>query len=407
VARTFVAALLVGLFAGAAVVAALVIGGVTKLPVTLAFGAVLVLGLLAGESTLARALGPRGPFAASCTVASLAPFVWLAARWALSEPLVASGFRCGTPLATAMIFAPFFVGAATVVAFLGFAKLFAGTYRWLDRPWVAIAKATLLLGGLLVLLATVRIVGRPEPDAWRGRLPIVAELGALTFRPWVDPVPAPPHQAVLDERAELAPGVVLLRGCRLDVGCSVALLRDGKAGDRIGVDRGEVVVRRMKNGFLFDGGRWSHGALGDDGRRRDVNLDDVASELSAPRGWLVGAWGTLLVGAFFVVRALRIRVDLAGLRDGAVHDDGIVLEDGSEWPVPAPGFALGTRVLARDSTVVPQFRNDPTPSFVVGSKEALAAAARHLATRHALLGSTILLLGLAPLAAAALSRLVL
>lgn len=402
-----------GVVAGATLVLALVVASAVHAPITVVYGALLVAAWLAARGPSARVVGPHGPFAAAGAVVFVVPFVWLGARMALSEPLVVSTYgRCGTPMAMAAIAAPFIVGAA---GFLGFliservgARVPAPGPR-LTRFLLGAATIGLVLATAMVVRATLRTRGRPAPDAFIEGLPFVARLGDLPFGPYVDPAPPPSdHGPAFSEQATLPTGEVLLRGCDA-TSCRVALRVAGKAPAALGVlgVGRETFVRRLPNGYVFATPTWVEGALTHDGRKLDVHVHDLATNLSAPRGWLAGALVATALAALAVSRARRLRADTEGLLDGVVVDEGVVLEDGSVWaPGPtAAALPVGTAVLAR-SPAAPTFRDVPQPPFVPGSKAALEAAVRRdvlLTTTFALL---VLLLGLAPLAAAAWSRLV-
>lgn len=408
--RRFLSAMASGVVAGTTLVLALVVASALHAPITVVYAALLVAAWLAARGPSARVLGPHGPLAAAIALVFVAPCVWLGARMALAEPLVVSTYgRCGTPMAMAVLAAPFVVfGVAFVGFFVGerIAARASAPGPRLERLLVSAATLAVTLAAVTAGLALLRTRGRPAPDGWIESLPVVARLGDLPFRPYVDPAPpAPDHGPPFTEQATLPPGDVLLRGCDA-TSCRVALLVAGKTPSAIGVGR-ETLVRRLPNGYVLAAPSWVEGALTRDGRRLDVRVDDVAANLSAPRGWLVGAIVATILGGLAVARARRLRADTAGLLDGVVAADGVELEDGSVWPrgPAAAALPIGAAVLAR-VPAPPTFRDVPQPPIVPGSKAALEAAVRREAVLAATFALVAVLLGLAPLAAAAWSRLV-
>lgn len=373
-----------------------------RLPVSAAFAFAVLFGV-AAFSRLARAkVGPRAPLALAFGALVLTPFVFLGAADALSEPLVSSHFRCGTGQAIAILFAPFVLfawGAGAVM--LGFLVQGRSERRALDLATRCLG-ALALIGGLVVVsLATLRARHGIEPDRF---------ITAVKARSVATDVSRLSWSAVEElehvERADLA-GRTLFRRCTVEGYCNVSFTPDATASDggaSIGKREDPTLMIETSGFTLFLSSGYTSGALDRAGRRADVRLSDVASELSAPRGWIAGGWLAMFGALGFLLLSRTRTVDLRALHDGVVEASGaILLDDGTLWPQPSGvAYPEGTRVVAHRSDEVATFRRDAGPAITLGTLEAMRGEARIRATTWCALSLATTALGLAPLIAASL-----
>ena len=396
-----------GVAAAGACVAAIVLGGLTRLPITVLFGVILV-GSLAMTAPMVRArVGPRAPIVLAVAAAALSPCVYVAAAIALSEPIVSAHFRGEAPLASLIVFAPpllvIFAGVATLLAHWVVGR----ERRWLDRGLVLGTLVALVVGTLATTFAVRRSFAKPDPDRWIAAQPVVAELSSLRWS-HTEVAPAHPADRPLETlRARLDAHTTLFSTCDAEGRCELSLLgSDRKPGPVVGVAAGRVILRSAQVGYVFSGADGGSGALDKQGVPQDLEVQDLATELSAPRGWIAGAGAALALAALAVVRARRClaRRDLV---DGVVDGASVRLADGGRWPLP-PGTTWpdGARVVACFPRVMPTFRSDHTPSLELGSTGDSALDARARTTFLFALAWASLALGVAPLLAAASQRLV-
>src|SRR5262245_30473463 len=87
------------------------------------------LALVGAGAVLARGsrwgAGARGPVVASHAIATVAPWIFLGAAYASSEPLVQSSWRCGTGEMGLVVIAPFWILIAVMATSLVAWPLFA------------------------------------------------------------------------------------------------------------------------------------------------------------------------------------------------------------------------------------------------------------------------------------------
>src|SRR4051812_35562023 len=123
-----------------------VMASAAGLPMSASFVFAVLFGARVFSGSAAAKL-PRAPLALAFAALSLAPFVFLGAGDALSQPLVSSHFRCGTGQAIAIILAPFglFAWAAAAVM-IGFAVQGRSERRAVDFATRGFALVAVALG---------------------------------------------------------------------------------------------------------------------------------------------------------------------------------------------------------------------------------------------------------------------
>lgn len=440
--RLLVVAVVTGVIASGAFIAGLVVRGLgnERVP-ALSIMAAVLLGLKLGLDRAARWAAPsQGVVATSLAAAGLAPLFGMGALWAMSDPLVASTFRCGTGdmmLITMVPVVLFFGGSLGILLAAGF---LAGGRGEALRPLIrGAALLATLAAAALVGLSVARAVRKPDVDRYVDSLPVTDTLPPVTEtlgpRPVQkshdEPRAVPTHTDVLGD-------IAVYRACWSD-SCDVAVadasvlrgslapheLRSlGAPGELLSVRRDEahrfVVIEG--SGRIAFGVRGHFPDAWPSSRGRsvvwpavDIGVRDVASSASPPLGWILGGAAGLLAAcallAASAMRSRRMRAVLHGV-PGVLGENGwIHFEDGrpSMRADPAAGVAPGP-VLVIEGTRSPGAYRE---SDVLGASQLVAGtraewderAAAGAANLHAWAIATATL-GAAPLAAAASAGLV-
>jgi hypothetical protein len=392
--------------------------------------------LLAGKPLLdllaRRAIGPRGPLATTLALAAAAPLITLGALDALSQPVVYSGVgRCGTPRMSFLMMVPLALVPAGAAAMLVALVLVARRRAFVDR--VVRPLGAVVAAGATVLLAAslVKAARRPDPDHYDASLPVVALVRAANFRELVGSgalpsaskgMRSPPWRFETD-----LGGAVLSRLCD-GKRCLVELIPPTAHRREIGpydwdehaymLSHGdaeedetlEVRLDRAHGVWVLEKPWGSSAQVGADLAQADVYARDIASSLSPPRGWIVGAAGGLALAGLALLlrrRADRARATLAGGREGTLGESGVVTFPGDDHPVRvAPGqrLAVGPVVVLPGPTAPGGVYRGDGPLLgarvACGSMDDLLAAARDRGIRLDAMSLALAALGAAPLAAA-------
>jgi hypothetical protein len=326
----------------------------------------LALLLLASAPLLGRigrwALGPRGPVAAAIAIALVAPMIVLGAFHELSEPLIyAQPPMCGTPRMTLEMSVPpaMFVAGATSALLAALLVAYGGPR--LDRALHALVAALAAITAVLVGGSILRAARYPDTDHYVRALPIVAEVPAasgllqilaadpLVRRTAPDRAADIPRSSVFLYDADLG-GALLRRTCAAHR-CRATFVPRGTPKNQVRYDWWEVeetaiiTARGAPTHALWvveaEGAR---AYLGPDFERSDVRVRDVASSVSPPIGWILGAAGGLaLAGAALALRrrAAHRRAAIAEGRAGTLEPSGLVKVTGDDHPLRvAPGQTL-------------------------------------------------------------------
>jgi hypothetical protein len=380
--------------------------------------------------------GPRlGPAARPLAAVFGAPALLVLPAVMMSEPVVQSAWRCGTPAVAAALMMPvlaFFVGLVAAAIGCVVAAIAGRRLARLARLAPIIAGAAMITVAVLCVAAGVRAARHPVAGAWAAALPVIGTL---------DP-DAPAGDAVRACGAVVA-RVELPQGSRtVLVGCEPAVpgrspgglvggrpslvlgdpagqpLADGPSHlDRITADRGAPVAIRVdaRHGLVVvtQSGVVLGAMDGSSGELVDVPLRLVASEVAPPLGTIAAAVvGLLVAGA----RVRRARQERAAMRRVARGTEAMVDEAG--WVAPSdggdgfrpPGAPLppGEAVVLGRPAAGP-FRGgaDRRAWVLPGARAEHVEAHRARATAFDLEAAAALALTAAPLVAAALLGLVL
>lgn len=406
----------------------------------LAVTAALLLVLKLGVDRMARWAAPsQGVVATSLSAAGLAPLFVVCALWAMSDPLVASSWRCGTPEMEALAGAPvlfFLSGSLGTLLSLG---VLGGGRGEVFRPLIrGTALAATIAAGALVSLSVVRAARKPDIDLYIDSLPVMATLPPLgeaemqeSIRMKDEP-PIPVHTDVIGDLA-------VYRACQVDH-CGVAVGDAGGARTSVPQEQlrsfdkptGAPISVRLDEAHHFivleRPGRIAFG------RRPyfpdpyssmevesalwptvDIGVRDVADSASPPLGWIVCGCAGLLAacGLLFAnaLRSRRSRAVLAGAA-GVLGENGWVhFEDGraAARVDPGAGIATGPVLVLKDTAGPAAYRESDllgASHLVAGTREEWAErAAARAADLHAWAIATAML-GTAPLLAATTAGLV-
>jgi hypothetical protein len=364
---------------------------------------VFAFALLVGARIFTRAASakaPRSPLALAFGALSLAPFVLCGAADRFTRPLVSSHFRCGTGDAMAIMMAPFGLFAWAVVAVLvGFVVMGRSERRALDLATRLLAGVAVVLGSVLLVLATLRSVGRIEPDRWFATASAKSPSIDLTTLPW--------QPATEDAQKAEVFGRTIFRTCSSGDYCSVsfdAANPKGLESMGIGTPRDHATLTHVGNVYVFSIRGYPDGAWDEQGHRTDISPSMVRSELAVPRAWLAFGWLAAATALGFLLFSRSRKVDLEGLRDGVVDATGsILLDDGTLWPQPRDTeWEEGQRVIAKPPREIESFRTDATPTFTLGTLEDLRGTERVRTTTAAAFALATIALGVAPVVAALL-----
>jgi hypothetical protein len=368
---------------------------------------------VAGVAALAAAhfgrLRPSFAVPAAVGLLFTVPLVGLAAVFTLSEPIVASHWRCGTGLVGLVLVAPLaFAGFGAVGASVG------GLAARLTRLWprmVVLARvavvASLAASGLLVVREVVRSP-RPDAQGWLEGLPAVHELPPV---PPFSCTPAPPDMTCEPrvDRFTVA-GHELERRCHVSGGCTLRLAAAGEEWAEVG-DGGTVYVA-AEQGLLFVD-RAAVFDLRDGGRLIDLDVRRLSGAVGAPRSWVwIAALGFVVALLPIAVAARRIRERrLFEVARAGWVEAGVLRFDDAEHPLRArPVEPVGDGpVLALPTGLSPPpgYRCVSGPPWRVAPGTRVALLASNRAAEHAawLIALAIGALAAAPLFTAALGGL--
>ena len=401
---------LVGLSLLAGTVAVLGFGLSFASPVTSA----VFLGLIALVAALLPSKWDREtPASFALTMASAAGWILVASGEKL-DPIVSSGFRCGTgDVALLFLGVPFvFVAASTVFPLLR--KILQSLPRaaGLLGRW---GLGLLWLAGVAMVIAGARHrVAHAAPESFLESLPIVAEVpspGSLPCKITKGPAG---HDQCLPVSVEAGPLQVSVQcGATDRYDCLVEVKPD--YGDPLtGSDayfaRDEPIhIRRDEHLKLYfvESRGVSRRAVSDDGKLVFyVSPGDVADELGAPTSWLELAAGGLalaLVAAALGFWRERRAQAFDDARSGQLLSTGwIELAAGAPPAFVGATSAVGPVAVLR-VPLPAGYRSAETGKgvrFEMGAPSELASSWRRGATSARLAGVAILLLTLAPLVAA-------
>jgi hypothetical protein len=344
--------------------------------------AALLLGLKVGVDHIARRAAPSlGVLATSLGAAGLAPIFVMGALWAMSDPLVASSWRCGTGDMTLLMSAPIGLFLTAALGTTLAAGVLGGGRGEAFRPLIRGTAITVAAGaGALVLLSAVRAARSPDVDRYIDSLSVVATLEPLAG---AHLSPRAQSEGPGGERvpvgAQIVGDIAVYRYCWSD-SCGIAvgdapdvqqdlpssaLHHFGSSPDAtISIRRdaahhfvvlsgpGRVAFGEPPHfGFLIEGSRlpgrhlWS--AI-------DVGVRDVADSASPPLGWLIGGAAGLLAACAVwgagALRSRRVRAFLAGA-PGVLENGWIHFEDGRQAARvdPGAGIAVGPVLVLRDA----------------------------------------------------------
>ncbi|MBW2461654.1 MAG: hypothetical protein JRH11_08405 [Deltaproteobacteria bacterium] len=428
---------------------AIVAGGVSGLAagtclflaVTLAVGtrvvpvaSLLAVGLL-GVAVVAAWVAP-GRLGAGIAggLGATAPMVWLGSMAWMTQPVVASHWRCGTgDVGFFMIGIPLFILAAVGGGVV--MTLAAGRGLRLIAAAGAVAGLTTLV--VLVPGGLAR-TGNPESAAWVETLPELGVLPAVTTiegRTWctegTGPRPGancPPGYECATSRCQRRDevhiaGRTLSRSCTPEGFCQVSFETPADGSPSFGEpvqleSRSPVLVRHDKEHDLWLVGEPFNiialdGATGD---VVDVEIRRIADSLAPPRGWVIAGVGgltlallALLLAAVAWGRARIARGARAGRADayGSIaFDDGQSPARGMSASPTAEGPVLAT---ARGRHRPPSYRTVEGPaSWKAVSGERIAIVQRYESRVNAWLNVALSAAWLtaAPLIAASLGGLI-
>lgn len=320
-----------------------------------ALGAALALAL---HPLAVRAAGPRARHALAAALLAQSSLPLLGALTALSEPLVASRWRCGTGDAVLLCMAPVWsamcAGAALAGLSLGLPHLGARGARWLK----ALAAVKLAAAVALLALAGARATWAPPIDRYVDGLPVVGVLPAL-----------PDGRS--DERPHHVGAVDVQRQCG-DAHCTSSYIAVTARGDlssgsmpwswfaqetrvRFDAHARALVFETASPGSrsAFSLRTW---------RLDDLTVRAVASRVAPPAPWI----GASLVGLALAALTLALSRRAPGspwlsAHPGRLSREGVVTFADDTAPVKLPrghGLDAGPVLVLHDAASSP-FRDAP------------------------------------------------
>jgi hypothetical protein len=210
----------------------------------------------------------------------------------------------------------------------------------------------LILGAILVAAAVFRAARHPSTDHPTQYLDALPRIAVI---PPMDPTTAKPVARPMRESTsspelvdETRIGDVTAQRTCTDGSCSFKLRRgDGpfppdRMAETIPVTGGVVVLRDEKHGFWIFG---TSCAFRDrDLQITDVTVQDLADELSAPTGWILGGSAGVVVALALWQKRRRLAERarwIAGAREGILGENGwITFHDDTPMRRAAPDLAL-------------------------------------------------------------------
>lgn len=381
-------------------------------------------GLVALAPFLRRAgalLGPtRAGLVPPIAMVAIAPMLLVMPLLMLTDPVVESGWRCGTAMMSAVVVLPFVAFVAGAVSAGGAVVLAVFTprlLRWSGRWLRAVA---LLVGVGLVAFSAVRLMRFPQPEDWTDALRVAARA------PGIDTG----KLGACHDGCEVAPlqfeaagaARTLLMGCKGD-GCTLRLgdaggtpLAASRSGEGRASPGGPVEVRvhdGLRLAVVTQQGRALVAFDVGGGDPRDVPLRDVAREVApSPLAALALVFG-VGIAILRTRRAAGERAAVARLRTGVearVDDAGVVhpADGGASFRPPGAALAEGPAIiLARPAGATYRSGSDRGTWVLPGTRAAHVDAHEGRATVFDWEALGVLCLAGAPLFAAALRGLVL
>jgi hypothetical protein len=311
-------------------------------------GPLPLIGALVPVVVLRRKLDERALLGVCAGLGAAGAIAALAGAAGLSDAVVRSHWKCGTPDAALVLFLPVVGVCATGMA---------AALAWVLARWVWLALRTLapvaavvtLVGATLLVATTIGgVFDRPAPDAWALTLPVAGVLEApkpdqpCTVPPPPDARPItmePPYCAY--EPVEVA-GVTVERACeepkessRRSPPC-VVRAKDGWT-TMASIERDQVLELRTRPDLgvvVLTSGWHVLGAIDrTTGHGRDVTLREVAGEVRVADKMLIPLGpGGLLAFLLAVVAGRRAarRVFGASPREATLDDKGwVAFDDGT------------------------------------------------------------------------------
>ena len=365
-----------------------------------ALASVLAVGVVALLARRGRRPSPVR--AASLALLAWAPYLFAAALYHLSEPLVVGRWRCGTGLMGLVFLAvgsvPFVFALAALVAAA------AERYR-LDLATRVVAAATGAIA-LVVLFAAVRRDHKIDPDAYVASLPVVGEVRGPDDRLAFGPL-------AVEQRGSAKPGDDAT-GCVLfaPAGTRTAQVTEECTGLRVRQDeRNNLWILEWPVGGAT--ARYALDLAGAGLERAEIVPQRVAASLRPPAPWT----GALACGCAvaLALAALALRDEARArawrsARRGAHSGGGWVTFDDAAGPpmhlAAAAAMPVGPVLVGAPGSGTPSYREhggavDGDARLIAGSFEGLLSAAQARGTAYYAFATLTLALTLEPMIAAA------
>lgn len=347
---------------------------------TTAIFTVLVALFLAGFVALTRRHRPRAGVLAACHALAWAPFITVGAWQAIDDGIVHVHMRgCGTGLMAMLVFAVPVGGFALLAA--GIAAGAALAHRGTDGALRTLAALATGLALVAFVFAAPRM-GRPDPDTYLASLPVAGELRAdsdvellgRSFQYHRVTVPDPPFPEAAGASGEPLPTRAECQLTGLDRmetyypgfgACPVLRVRIDPGHDLAVIDAPDPSSGVPPTAFHPSSGA----QLG-------ISAATVADHIGPPIGWTFGAAFGGLVGAAFVVAAMRVRrraAALDGIEAEHVGNGFVVLPNGDRLLVDAAAeLPVGAVVLGGATEQLPTYRIMGVPTFASARRGTLA-----------------------------------
>lgn len=355
-----------------------------------------------------RAAGVRGPWAVALALAAQWLFPLFSAMVKLSDPYIASHWRCGTNDVALVLFAPMVAAAAGVVALLvarfGLPRIGAATARALRALSAVVLAAAIAVAGL----GASRVMQRPAARDYLARIPLAGTVPAVT----VVPVMAP--------RVDMVGRTLVWRQCGAESGCELRLrapdrTRESFDGRMAHVGAGAMRVRTDdRTDLVVFEGEVGVGTVvafrKSTGAPIDVTWNTLSAVAAPPTAWLASALAGLFIALLAWVRggsAVRALATWRGAREATLTEHGAVAfgEDLPAAKVQGAAAVAPGPVLVRDDATATHLRamaTVPADALRAGTRRDLAEALALADGGRYVLAATIAAWSVAPLALAAL-----